>query len=211
MHGRERVLGWDVAGEAVRVRTDRGEYEAARLVLATGAWLDDLMLLGRRLVSPERQVLAWLQPFRPELFAPDRFPVFNYGSDGQHFYGFPVHGIPGFKLGLYRQGETPSDPDDVDRQLHPEDEAVLRAFAERCFPDGAGPALTLKTCLFEMSPDLHFLVGLHPDAPQVVCVGGGSGHGFKFCSVLGEIAADLATAGETRHEIDLIRLDRFTP
>ncbi len=209
VHGRERVLGWEPAGEGVRVRTDRAGYEAERLVLATGAWFDELAGLGRRLVSPERQVLAWLQPRRPELFAPDRFPVFNYGAEGEHFYGFPVHGIPGFKLGLYRHEETPTDPDGVDRTIHPEDEAALRAFAERCFPDGAGPALTLKTCLFETSPDTHFLVGLHPDAPQVVCVGGGSGHGFKFSSVLGEIAAELATDGETRHDVELIRLERF--
>jgi sarcosine oxidase len=209
VHGRERVLAWEPAGEGVRVRSDRATYEADRLVLATGAWLDELVGFERRLVSPERQVLAWLQPRRPGLFAPDRFPVFNYGDEGKHFYGFPVYGIPGFKLGLYRRGETPADPDNVDRRLHPEDEAVLRTFAERCFPDGAGPALTLRTCLFEMSPDTHFLVGLHPDAPQVVCVGGGSGHGFKFCSVLGEIAADLATAAETHYDVELIRLGRF--
>ncbi len=43
----------------------------------------------------------------------------------------------------------------------------------------------------------------------VVCLGGGSGHGFKFCSVLGEIAADLALDGQTRHDIGLLRLGRF--
>ena len=77
------------------------------------------------------------------------------------------------------------------------------------FPDGAGPAMTLKVCLFENTPDEHFIVDLHPDAPGVVCLGGGSGHGFKFCSVLGEIAADLALDGQTRHDIGLLRLGRF--
>ena len=36
-----------------------------------------------------------------------------------------------------------------------------------------------------------------------------SGHGYKFCSVVGEIVADLAETGETRHDIGLFRLDRF--
>ena len=67
----------------------------------------------------------------------------------------------------------------------------------------------LTVCLFENTPDKHFIVDLHPDAPQVVCLGGGSGHGFKFCSVLGEIAADLALDGATSHDIGLLRLDRF--
>ena len=209
MHGREQVLGWEPDGDGVRVRSDRGEYEAERLVLAGGAWMDGLMGLDQALVAPRRQVLGWLQPLRPELFTPERFPVFNLGFGEEHYYGFPVFGIPGFKLGLFRRGEERTDPDFVDRALHADDEAILRTFAERYFPDGAGPTLTLRTCLFEVTPDEHFIVGLHPDAPQVVCVGGGSGHGFKFCSVLGEIAADLAIDGDTRHDIDLLRLDRF--
>jgi sarcosine oxidase len=36
-----------------------------------------------------------------------------------------------------------------------------------------------------------------------------SGHGFKFASVIGEIMADLAERGTTRHNIELFRLDRL--
>ena len=89
------------------------------------------------------------------------------------------------------------------------DEALLRAFAERYFPDGAGPTVALKTCLFELSPDEHFLIDRHPDTPAAVVGAGFSGHGFKFCSVVGEILADLAIDGETRHDIGLFRFDRF--
>jgi sarcosine oxidase len=78
---------------------------------------------------------------------------------------------------------------------------VLRRFAERCFPEGAGPTMTLKACLFENSPDEHFILDTLLDAPQVVVGGGFSGHGFKFCSVVGEILADLALSGSTSHEI----------
>ena len=42
IHGRERVLEWKVGRGAVRVRTDRGGYEAERLVLAAGAWTGKL-------------------------------------------------------------------------------------------------------------------------------------------------------------------------
>lgn len=35
------------------------------------------------------------------------------------------------------------------------------------------------------------------------------GHGFKFCPVIGEIVADLALAGTTRHPIDFLRLARI--
>jgi sarcosine oxidase len=161
-------------------------------------------------VEAERQVLAWLQPLRPELFTPDRFPVFNLQLDEEdRYYGFPVFGIPGFKFGRYHHLFERGPADDLDREPRAEDEALLRRFAERCFPDGAGPVLTLKTCLFENSPDEHFVLDLHPDCPQVVVAGGGSGHGFKFCSVIGEIAADLALEGATRHDIEFLRATRL--
>jgi sarcosine oxidase len=206
VHARERVLGWEPAGDGVRVRTDRGAYEAERLVLTVGAWAAELADLP---VVAERQVLAWLQPRRPELFAPERFPVFNVQlAEDDRYYGFPVFGIPGFKLGRYHHLGERGPADELDREPHSSDEAVLRDFAERCFPDGAGPVLTLKTCLFENSPDEHFLLDRLPGAPQVVVGAGFSGHGFKFCSVVGEILADLATDGETRHEIGFLRLER---
>ena len=207
LRARERVLGWEPAGELVRVRTERGTYEAERLVLAGGAWMSELT--GLPLVQAERQVLGWFQPLRPELFTPERFPVFNLELGDDHYYGFPVYGIPGFKLGRYHHLGEQVDPNTVDRTPRPEDETLLRAFTERWFPDAAGPTMTLKACLFENTPDEHFVVDFHPDAPAVVCLGGGSGHGFKFCSVLGEIAADLAVGGETRHDIGLLRLGRF--
>jgi sarcosine oxidase len=208
VRARERVLGWEPVGEGVQVKTEHGEYEADRLVLTAGAWMSELAGLP---VEPERQVLAWLQPLRPELFMPERFPVFNLQVDeDDRYYGFPVFGIPGFKFGRYHHLREHGPADELDREPRPDDERLLRAFAERYFPDGAGPTMTLKTCLFENSPDEHFILDRLLDAPQVLVGGGFSGHGFKFCSVVGEILADLATDGDTRHEIGFLRLDRLS-
>jgi glycine/D-amino acid oxidase-like deaminating enzyme len=38
---------------------------------------------------------------------------------------------------------------------------------------------------------------------------GFSGHGYKFCSLVGEVMADLAVKGDTRHDIGLLRYGRF--
>jgi sarcosine oxidase len=206
VHARERVLSWHPSGDGVRVETERGTYEAGKLVLTAGAWMGPLAGLP---VTAQRQVLAWLQPLRPDLFAPERFPVFNLMLDEGRYYGFPVFGIPGFKFGRYHHLGEAVDPDAVDREPNAADEAILRSFAERYFPEGAGPTMTLKTCLFELSPDEHFLIDLHPDSPQVVVGGGFSGHGFKFCSIVGEILADLAIEGSTRHDIEFLGLGRL--
>ena len=206
---RERVLEWSEGEGGVRVRTERGIVEAERLVLTAGAWSEEVARLSEGLVKPVRQVLAWMQPLRPDLFTPELLPVFNLIVDDEHFYGFPEFGVPGFKIGRYeRQGET-GDPDVVSRETAPRDETVLRELAQRYFPEGAGPTLALKTCLFELSPDEHFLLDRHPETDLAVVGAGFSGHGFKFCSVVGEILADLVLDGETRHDIGLFKLARF--
>jgi sarcosine oxidase len=97
----------------------------------------------------------------------------------------------------------------MDREVHREDEAILRHYTTRYFPDAAGPTMSLKTCLFTNTPDEHFILDVHPSLPQVGIAAGFSGHGFKFCSVIGEIMADLAQRGESQHDLTLFRLGRF--
>jgi sarcosine oxidase len=209
IHARERVLGWEPDGAGVRVETDRGEYRAERLVVAAGAWIGGLVPELAALARPERQVLAWLQPLQPELFAPERFPVVNLTVEEGRYYGFPVWGVPGFKVGRYHHRSELVDPDAMDREPNAADEAILREFTARYFPAAAGPTMALRTCLFTNTPDEHFVLDRHPDHPQVVLASPCSGHGFKFCSVIGEILADLAERGETRHDVSLFRLARF--
>lgn len=209
VHCREAVLDWEVAGGLARVRTERGRYEAGRIVVCAGPWASKLIPELAGLAVPERQVLAWLQPSRPEHFRPGVFPVFNLEVEEGRYYGFPSFLIPGFKFGKYHHRGEVVDPDAPAREPEPEDEALLRAFARRYFPDGEGPTMMLKACLFTNSPDRHFVLDRHPDHPEVAIAAGFSGHGYKFCSVVGEVMADLAQAGETGYDIELFRLKRF--
>lgn len=206
----QRVTSWEpTAAGGVRVTTAEAVHEADRLVVCAGAWARALLPQLETLAVPERQVLAWLTPRRPELFTPERFPVFLVEVEEGSYYGFPTHEGHGFKIGWYHHLREPMDPDDPDRSTRPDDEAALRAFVERYFPDAAGPTEMLRACIFTNSPDEHFLIDRLPDAPQVSLAAGFSGHGYKFCSVVGEIMADLAVDGGTRHDIGLFRLDRF--
>ncbi len=211
IHGRESVLEWQpLADGGVRVTTTRDVYEADSLVITAGSWDHKLVDLLEGHIFPERQVLAWLQPTRPEYFRTDNFPVFNVLVDEGRFYGFPVYSVPGFKFGKYHHFEEIGDPDLLDRNSYDYDEIMLREFAARYFPEGCGPTQSLKACLFTNTVDGHFIIDCHPTYPQVSFAAGFSGHGYKFASVIGEVMADLAQRGETRHNIDLFRLDRLT-
>ena len=209
IHAHEKVLEWEPLESGVRVHTNRGTYEADKLVITAGAWDADLLDVLDGLAVPERQVLAWLQPTRPERFRLDNFPVFNLLVDEGRFYGFPVFGVPGFKFGKYFHLEETGPADEIDREPHDYDEQILRQFAERYFPDGYGPTMSLATCMFTNTPDHHFIIDVHPEYEQVSFASPCSGHGFKFASVVGEIMADLAEKGMTRHDISLFSLDRF--
>jgi sarcosine oxidase len=211
IRARERVLDWtaDPGGEGVTVVTDKGRYRAARLVLTAGAWAGELARPLARLAVPERQVLAWLQPQRPEWFGPDRFPVFNLQVEEGRYYGLPVYEVPGFKFGRYHHQNETGAADTLLREPDAADEALLRGFADRYFPDGSGATMALRACMFTNTPDEHFILDRHPDHPQVVLASPCSGHGYKFCSVIGEILADLATGdGGTRHQIGFLGLGR---
>lgn len=211
IHARERVLGWDAhpGGEGVVVTTDRGRYEAGRLILTAGAWIGELASIVRRLAIAERQVLAWLHPKRPEWFTRERFPVFNIDVEEGRYYGFPIYEVPGFKFGRYHHRGENCAPDLLRRDADQADEALLRQFADRYFPQGNGPTMALRACMFTNTPDEHFIIDHHPAHKQVVVASPCSGHGYKFCSVIGEILADLATGdGSTEHDIGFLRLAR---
>ncbi len=211
IQAREQVLEWDAhpSGEGVTVRTDKGTYKAGRLVITAGAWIGELAAPLAGLAVPERQVLAWTQPLQPALFTPARFPVFNLQVDEGRYYGFPVYEVPGFKFGRYHHRNETMPADAMRREVDATDERLLRSFGERYFPDGTGATLALRACMFTNTPDEHFVLDHHPQHRQVVLASPCSGHGYKFCSVVGEVLADLATGdGSTRHEIGFLRLDR---
>ena len=214
IHSGERVLDWEIlADERVALRTDAGRYIAGKLVICGGAWAYKLVSQLAKVAVPERQALIWLAPKQPAWFGLERFPVWNAQVEEGRYYGLPEFNpsgeTPGMKLGRYHhRGET-CDPDSVDRALYEADEALLRDFAERYFPDGAGETLDMAVCMFTNTPDEHFVLDVLPGAPQVSVAAGFSGHGFKMASVVGEIMADLAQRGETRHDIALHRLARL--
>jgi len=206
-----RVLGWEASATGVRVRTAGESYDAARLVITAGPWARTLVPALSELAVPERQVVMWTAVEDESLFALDRFPVFNLQAshdDSEHYYGYPIHGRRGFKIGRYHHRRERGDPEDLSRQTDAEDEEMLRVALSRFFPRANGPALALETCLFTNSPDGHFILDRLDGLPNVAVAAGFSGHGFKFCSVVGEIMADLATAGRTRWDLELFRLAR---
>ena len=208
----EPVVSWEATDSGVRVRTENGLYEAERLVVSAGAWAGEILSdLGLPL-EVTRQILFWFKP--PEgtaAFAPDRLPIWIFEpDDGNMFYSFPaVDGADTVKAAFFRADGTPADPYTIDREVHEAEVDFIRRYLGLHVPPMNGELVSARTCMYTNTPDQHFVISTHPEHPQVAVAAGFSGHGYKFCSVVGEILADLSTSGETSHPIDLFSPSRF--
>lgn len=209
----ERVVDWQTRPSGgVEVRTARGGYAAGRLVIAPGAWAPEAFRLPRVPLEVERQVLYWFDPVGGQAaFAADRFPIYIWDlGAGIQFYGFPADEA-GVKVAFFRTGGgVRCTADSVARTVEREEVTAMRRALAPCLPALASGQLTeTATCMYTLTPDHHFVIGLHPDHAQVVIASPCSGHGYKFASVVGEILAELAIEGTTRQPIDLFAPLRF--
>ena len=212
LHFEEEIVSWEPTESGVRVETASGTYEAERLVVSAGAWAPKLLPdLGLPL-EVTRQILFWFRPEGgAEPFAPEKVPIWIYEpDDGNMFYSFPsIDGADTVKVAFFRVDGKPADPETIDREVHDEEVEFIRGYLARYVPSLNGDFLYAKTCMYTNTPDEHFVISTHPEYPQVSIAAGFSGHGYKFCSVVGEILADLATEGETSHPIDLFSPGRL--
>ena len=206
----EQVIGWDADSASVRLRTARGEYRSAQLVVAAGAWVRALVPELAGVLMVERQPIHWFEPAsHPDEFRPERCPVtlWEYAA-GRVFYTLPDFG-DGLKAGVHYEGQ-PVDPDRVDRRTSAEEDAQATDILRRVMPHAAGRLRESQICLYTNTPDLHFIIDVHPEhARQVVVLSACSGHGFKFATAVGEVAAELLETGTSRHDLSMFRIDRF--
>lgn len=199
LHFDERVEDWHVAASgAITVRTSRASYETERLILAPGSWASALFKIEWLPLEVEPQQLHWFVPAGGAApFAPDRFPIYIWDvGDGVQFYGFPADAEDRVKVAFFRSKVIGED--------------AMRAVLRPCLPAlGNGALVETVGCRYTLTPDHHFVIGHHPDVANVVIASPCSGHGYKFATVIGEILADLAIDGATRHPTALFSPLRF--
>ena len=203
----ETVRAIEPRGGGVRVVTDRGAVEAGAAILAAGPWTASLLPGLALPLRVTREVMGWFAPTDAVLCA--GLPVFIIESRHGMHYGIPPTGGSGIKVAKHHHRNQAVDPDAYDRTVSADDETLIRAAIADHLPAANGRLIAAKTCLYTMTPDGHFLIDRLADAPQVIVASPCSGHGFKFAPVVGEILAELATAGTTRHDISRFRLARF--
>jgi len=208
IHHSEPTIRWSADGDRVSVETEQRVYTASQLVITAGPWAGEVLNdLGLPL-RVQRIVNVHFAPTAPETFAPERCPIYLMQVTEGDYYGFPALPGQGVKIGRHDIGEV-CTPATIRRDVDPEEIAMLRDVLDRYMPGAAGALLWSLTCMYTNTPDHHFILDRHPAHANVVYGCGFSGHGFKFASAIGEVMADLALDGVTRHNIGFLSAARF--
>ncbi len=205
----ERVHAIEPTSAGVRIVTDRAVIEARQAVVTAGPWLPQLLHNFPVPLRVTRQAVGWFAPSDPAIFTRDRCPIFMIENANGIFYGFPRGPNPGIKFAKHHHADEAVDPARPTRPMGAGDEALLREALAAHVPSANGKLLASQTCLYTMAPDGDFILDRLPGAPAIIVASPCSGHGFKFAPVIGEVLADLVTAGATRHDISRFRLERF--
>ena len=191
--------------------------EADKLVITAGAYTNQLVAEMGTKLRVTRQVQIWIEPENnPDSCRIDKLPIgYKFENGGKRLYGMPEipgHGPAGIKFGNI--GEAANVLDEIpnaDYLKNYTDEEIdtLRKEAEVVLPASKGKVIGVRNCFFTWTPDGQFIIDRLPNHKRVVIACGFSGHGFKFMPVIGEILADLAIDGKTKHDIDFLSLKRF--
>jgi sarcosine oxidase len=201
---------WHATDQGFELSLSDGTHiSASKLVLALGPWFQQtLEALGVR-IRVQRNVQVWFSPGTNAYDAPG-FPAFLVNRRGlpAPLYGFPDFG-DGVKAAFHGFGDL-TDAKHVKREidLARDVEPVAQAM-EQWMPGAAGTFREATPCMYALTPDENFVIDRHPEHANLILCGGFSGHGFKFAPVIGEIGADLALDGGSRHEIGFLSLSRF--
>ena len=187
-----RFLRLEVDHDRVQgIVADNGERIAGDIVvMAVGAWTPYLLPFTRDFFRTTGQPVFHLRPSEPELFAPERFPVFGADITTTGYYGFPINRDGVVKIANHGPGREIS-PESPERVVNSEDEENLRNFLGTTFPALAtAPIIYTRVCMYCDTHDGHFWIAHDPEREGLIVAAGDNGHGFKFAPVLGEIIAD---------------------
>jgi len=174
------------------------------VVMAVGAWTPYVLPFTKKFFHATGQPVFHLKPSKPELFAPQRFPVFGADITTTGYYGFPINRDGVLKIANHGTGREMS-PDSPERVVTSDDENNLRKFLASTFPSLTdAPIVDTRVCMYCDTHDGHFWIARDPEREGLVVAAGDSGHGFKFAPVLGEIIAD-AVEGKDNPLLDKFR------
>jgi glycine/D-amino acid oxidase-like deaminating enzyme len=195
----------EAGGRVKGILLENGEkITAETVVMAVGAWTPYALPFTRNFFRASGQPVFHLKPEKPELFTPERFPIFGADISTTGYYGFPLNCDGVVKIANHGSGREMS-PDSPERAITKQEENQMRQFLSDSFPGLAdAPIVFTRICLYCDTHDGNFWIAPDPERPGLIVAAGDCGHGFKFAPVLGGIIAD-AVEGKSNPLLEKFR------
>ena len=187
-----KFSGLDETSDRVKgIALESGEKVSADAVVMTvGAWTPYVLPFTGDFFRASGQPVFHLKPAQPELFTPERFPIFGADISATGFYGFPLNRDGVVKIANHGLGREMS-PDSPEGVVTKEEENRMREFLADSFPLLADAAVVFtRVCFYCDTKDGDFWIAPDPERAGLTIAAGDCGHGFKFAPVLGGIIAD---------------------
>jgi sarcosine oxidase len=212
----EKVLQINHDKNSVEVVTDKGKYQADKIIISAGAWVKDLIEKpSEDSFRVYRQVFYWFDVSETyEQFKLGNFPIFiwEFGRWANDFvYGFPaINGQSGgFKIATETYFET-TKPQAVNREVSQKEiDEVYEKYVENRIAGASRKCVKTATCLYTVMPKAKFLIDYLPENKRVIVASPCSGHGFKHSAAIGEILSELVVDGKSRIDISAFSSDHF--
>lgn len=179
-------------GRVEGVRTREGAtFSSEHTVVAAGSWTPWLLPELQPVMTATGHPIIHLKPKDPSPFTVPNFVVFMADTSRTGWYGFPMLRDGILKVSRHGVGVT-LHPEHDERAVYEEDFAQMRIFLKDTFPALLDAEVTYtRRCLYNDTLDEHFWIDRHPEKEGLSVATGGSGHGFKFGPVLGDLIADV--------------------
>ena len=185
-------------------------FSSDHTVVAAGSWTPWLLPELQSVMKATGHPIFHLDPKDPTPFTAPEFVVFFGDTARTGWYGFPMLREGIVKISRHGVGVA-LHPEHDERTVYEEDFAQLRIFLEDTFPALLDAEITYtRRCLYNDTLDEHFWIDHHPEIEGLSIATGGSGNGFKFGPVLGDLIADVVE-GRPNEWADLFRWRELSP
>ncbi|MDB4912634.1 MAG: dependent oxidoreductase [Gemmatimonadetes bacterium] len=206
-----QVMALAHGADGVRLMTTNGAISARKIVMATGPWTSELlaMLDVSMALEVERQTVHWFDASgNGDVLTAGKLPILMIEHEPNRvYYAIPDVG-DGLKAGIHHEGATVT-PVSVNREVTATDVEPVERLTRRFLPSAAATPRESAVCLYTNTLDENFVIDTLTDAPNVVLLSACSGHGFKFASAIGEIAAQLTLDESPALDISHFSAGRF--
>jgi glycine/D-amino acid oxidase-like deaminating enzyme len=192
IHEDTPVMSFMANGDSVGgIFTEDGQVIGAdRIIVSAGAWSAHLVKELKDKIQVTGQPVYHFKPKFDLPYKEHHFPGWSADISTTGWYGFPVQKDGLVKVAHHGAGTImdPNEKNDIPPHFYPS----LNTFLSRNLPQlEHAPVDSARICYYCDSWDSDFYICRHPQLSNLTIACGGSGHGFKFAPIIGDLIADV--------------------